>query len=53
LAADVTQTPGVTVELRPGSGGAFEVSVDGSKVFSKLALKRFPTTQEIRAHLQA
>ena len=28
-------------------GGAFEVSVDGEKVFSKLDLGRFPAYQEI------
>jgi hypothetical protein len=28
-------------------GGAFEVSVDGRKVVSKLALKRFPAYQEV------
>ncbi len=35
------------VELVESGGGAFEVSVDGKKVFSKLALKRFPAYQEI------
>ena len=29
------------------SGGAFEVSVDDRKVFSKLELGRFPAYQEI------
>jgi selT/selW/selH-like putative selenoprotein len=29
------------------SGGAFEITVDGRKVFSKLALKRFPAYQEV------
>ena len=28
-------------------GGAFEVTVDGKLVFSKHALKRFPSYQEI------
>jgi selT/selW/selH-like putative selenoprotein len=35
------------VELVPGKGGVFEVTVDGRLVFSKAALKRFPAYQEI------
>lgn len=31
----------------PSKGGAFEVTVDGVKVFSKLTLGRFPAYQEI------
>ena len=30
-------------------GGAFEITVDGSLVFSKKALGRFPTDEEIDA----
>ena len=37
----------VEVDLIPSSGGAFEVSVDGKKIFSKLELGRFPTYQEV------
>jgi selT/selW/selH-like putative selenoprotein len=37
----------VQVDLVKSGGGAFEVSVDGKKVFSKLDLKRFPAYQEI------
>ena len=41
-------------ELIGGSGGVFEVTVDGKKVFSKKALGRFPEDGEvlglIRAH---
>ncbi len=37
----------IEVELVPSSGGAFEVSVDGKKVFSKLELGRFPAYQEV------
>ena len=32
-------------------GGAFEVSIDGKKVFSKLELGRFPAYREIPALL--
>jgi len=31
----------------PSRGGAFEVTVEGRKVFSKLALGRFPAYQEL------
>ena len=34
-------------ELVESSGGAFEISVNGKKVFSKLDLGRFPAYQEI------
>jgi len=33
--------------LVKGSGGAFEVSLDGRKLFSKHDLGRFPAYQEI------
>jgi selT/selW/selH-like putative selenoprotein len=35
------------VELKTGSRGVFEVSVDGQKVFSKALLDRFPGDGEI------
>ena len=35
------------VELIEGSGGAFEIIRDGELVFSKMALNRFPTDQEL------
>jgi selenoprotein W-related protein len=44
----------VDSELISGSGGVFEITVDGKKVFSKKALGRFPQDGEvlelIRAH---
>lgn len=39
--------PGVEIELIQSSGGAFEVTVDGTKIFSKLDLGRFPEHSEI------
>ncbi len=30
-----------------GTGGCFEVAIDGNVVFSKLSLDRFPAYQEI------
>ena len=35
--------------LIESGGGAFEVVVDGKKVFSKLALGRFPAYREVPA----
>jgi len=35
------------LKLVPATGGAFEVSVDGKLLFSKLALHRFPEEREI------
>jgi selenoprotein W-related protein len=40
------------IELVPGSGGVFEVTVDGVLRFSKRALHRFPTDAEIDALLK-
>jgi len=34
--------------LQPSSGGRFEISVDGTQVFSKAETGRFPTVDEIR-----
>jgi len=36
------------VELAPGGGGVFEVSRDGRLVFSKKAVGRFPSWDELR-----
>ena len=39
----------VEVELVKSSGGVFEVSVDGRKIFSKKQLGRFPDEGEVLA----
>ncbi|MFT7485619.1 MAG: selT/selW/selH-like putative selenoprotein [Candidatus Paceibacteria bacterium] len=39
--------PDLEIELVRGSGGCFEVTVDGNLVFSKLSLDRFPAYQEV------
>lgn len=44
--------PDAAIELVKSKGGAFEVSVDGKKVFSKLALGRFPAYREVPALIQ-
>jgi selT/selW/selH-like putative selenoprotein len=43
--------PGTEVELVKGSGGVFEIDVDGRRAFSKKQAGRFPTDQEIDALL--
>jgi len=43
------EKPGNEVELVKGKGGVFEISVDGKLVFSKKALGRFPTDEELEA----
>ncbi|MBD3182507.1 SelT/SelW/SelH family protein [Candidatus Poribacteria bacterium] len=35
------------VNLVPSSGGAFEISVDGKLVYSKLKTGRFPNVDEV------
>lgn len=44
--------PGCEVERVASGGGAFEVTVDGKRVFSKLELGRFPAYREIPALAQ-
>jgi selenoprotein W-related protein len=36
------------LKLVPAGGGAFEVSVDGNLVFSKLSEGRFPDLKELK-----
>jgi selT/selW/selH-like putative selenoprotein len=38
---------GTSTRLIKGSGGVFEVTVDGDPVFSKAALGRFPDAGEV------
>jgi selT/selW/selH-like putative selenoprotein len=44
---------GITPSLIEGHGGAFEVSVDGKRIFSKLKTFRFPEHDEIFASIDA
>lgn len=43
---------GASIRLIKGSGGVFEVKVDGDLVFSKAALGRFPEAGEVAAMLR-
>ena len=38
--------------LVPSDGGRFEVSINGSLVYSKLKTGKFPDYQEIRKHIK-
>ena len=40
---------GAEVQLVPGVGGVFEITVDGSLKFSKKQTGRFPTDEEVVA----
>jgi selenoprotein W-related protein len=40
---------GAEVELVPGVGGVFEITVDGRLKFSKKQMGRFPTDDEVIA----
>ena len=42
-----------TVDLIPGSGGAFEVSLNGTRLYSKLETGQFPTTEQITTAMDA
>jgi selT/selW/selH-like putative selenoprotein len=54
LAAELEQQfPDANVELRPGSGGRFEVSRDGAPVFQKSKLGRHAVPGEIVSLLRA
>ena len=43
------QKYGAEVELVPGVGGVFEITVDGQLRFSKKQMGRFPTDDEVIA----
>jgi selenoprotein W-related protein len=51
LADEIKKTVGIESELIPGSGGVFEVKVDGKLIFSKAAAGRFPEPEEIVGQL--
>ena len=53
MAAEIKQKRGVEAKLTRGSGGEFEVTVDGRLVFSKKQERRFPELDEILSQLPA
>lgn len=52
MAASLKSALNVDSELIASSGGVFEISVDGRKIFSKKALGRFPDDGEILKAIQ-
>lgn len=53
MAAVLEQELGAEVQLVKGSGGVFDVEVDGRRVFSKYHEGRFPEPEEILARIRA
>jgi len=47
LAKAIEKKLGIKPHLLKSGGGAFEVSVDGKKIFSKKETGRFPDAEEI------
>jgi selT/selW/selH-like putative selenoprotein len=47
LAAEIRKARGIESRLIKGSGGQFEVVLDGRLIFSKKKEQRFPETTEI------
>ena len=53
MAASLKQEFGVEAELIHGTGGVFDVRVDGELVFSKHDVGRFPDDGEVEAEIRA
>lgn len=47
LAAIIKENFDISPELVPGSGGVYEIAVDGKTLFSRRQEKRFPENAEI------
>jgi selenoprotein W-related protein len=47
LAAEISAQFGVQAELVKGSGGVFDVTVDGALIYSKHRTGRFPDNAEV------
>jgi selT/selW/selH-like putative selenoprotein len=47
LQAAIKNEFGITANLKEGSGGIFDVHIDGERVYSKSTTHRFPTNEEI------
>ena len=53
MAAEIKRERGIDATLVRGSGGVFEVTIDGTLVFSKKAEGRHPEIDEILAKIPA
>jgi selenoprotein W-related protein len=47
LGDELKKDPGVDIELVAGSNGIFDVSLDGTMIYSKFEEGSFPQTDEI------
>jgi selT/selW/selH-like putative selenoprotein len=47
LGAKLQKQFNAEIELIAGTGGALEVSVDGTEIFSKKKIGHFPTAEEL------
>jgi len=47
LAAEIKKAKGIDATLIKGSGGQFEIVLDGQLIFSKKAQGRFPEVNEV------
>ena len=53
LAEEIKKHFSIDAELIKSSGGLFEVRKDGDLIFSKKAMNRFPSTEEIIEKLRS
>ena len=53
MAAEIKKQRGIDVVLHKGSGGVFEVVMDGRPLFSKKAHGRFPEPHEVLDQIPA
>ncbi|MBL8717865.1 MAG: Rdx family protein [Myxococcales bacterium] len=53
MAAEIKQKTGIEPTLKKGGNGVFDVVVDGRTLFSKHAVGRFPTHEEVLGPLLA
>jgi len=53
LEEELTRELGAEVQLLAGSGGVYEISVDGREIFSKAKTGRFPQPREIISLIQS
>jgi len=53
LAAEIKKQRGIDAKLIPGSGGQFEVVLDGKLIFSKKALGRHAEAKEVLDQIPA
>ena len=53
MQAAIKQKYGITAGLKEGFGGIFEVTIDGTTVYSNKTTYRFPTNEEIFEKIDA